>query len=58
MLVPKNKTIYIGARRFVEGDLLPPFVQFEIPIMTKKQAEIKAKRKPRKKYKSKSEGLF
>ena len=58
--VPKNKTVYVGARRFIEGDILPPHISFEIPTLTKEQVEkieaeiedrpIKRKRgKPRKK---------
>lgn len=27
--VPKNKIVYIGARKFVEGEILPPFVMAE-----------------------------
>ncbi len=38
MIVPKNKTYYIGARRFVEGEPLPPHVMIEeMPVLTKKQ---------------------
>jgi hypothetical protein len=27
--VPKNKRVYVGARKFVEGEALPPFVILE-----------------------------
>lgn len=26
IIVPKNKTIYFGSRKFVEGEILPPHV--------------------------------
>jgi hypothetical protein len=26
LIVPKNKTVCIGSRKFVEGDIIPPFV--------------------------------
>lgn len=28
--VPKGKVVYIGARRFLEGEVLPPFILAEI----------------------------
>lgn len=28
--VPKGKVVYIGARKFLEGEILPPFVLAEI----------------------------
>lgn len=38
--VPKGKIVYIGARRFVEGELLPPFVLAEIEeTETKKETK-------------------
>ena len=42
-IVPKGKTVYIGARKFVEGDVIPPAIKLEIPEMTKKEAVAKAK---------------
>ena len=61
MLVPKNKTIYIGSRRFIEGDVLPPFVMLDMPVMTKKQAEEKEKKQEekqeRKRYKPRTKRL-
>ena len=43
MIVPENKTIYIGARRYCEGEVLPPHIAIEMPVMTKEAAEAKAK---------------
>ncbi len=39
-IVPENKTIYVGRGKFLEGEVLPPFVEFEMPLLTKKQADI------------------
>jgi hypothetical protein len=46
-IVPENKTVYIGARRFVEGDVLPPFVRINIPV-----AKIEKEEKPKRNYRS------
>jgi hypothetical protein len=48
-IVPKGKTVYIGARKFVEGDVIPPAIKLEIPEMTKKEAAAKAKKESKSK---------
>ena len=30
MIVPKGKAVYIGAKRYIEGDALPPHIYLEI----------------------------
>ena len=48
MIVPKNKKVYIGARRFIEGDILPPYLGFNLE---NKKEEKKAKEEtPKRKY--------
>lgn len=37
--VPEGKRVYFGARRMIAGDVLPPYVVLDVPVMTKKQAE-------------------
>lgn len=37
--VPKGKTIYIGARRFCEGEVLPPHVRLELPVVKRDEPE-------------------
>jgi hypothetical protein len=37
--VPEGKRVYFGARRMISGDVLPPHVVLDVPVMTKKQAE-------------------
>lgn len=39
--VPTNKRMYIGAHRFVGGEVLPPHVAVALPVVVKKP------RKPR-----------
>lgn len=39
MKVPMGKTIYLNKRKYVGGDELPPHVYFELPEMTKEQAD-------------------
>jgi hypothetical protein len=53
-IVPKNKRVYIGSRRFVEGDLLPPGVQIvsEIPTFTKEEVIQKTTQKAKAKKKT------
>jgi hypothetical protein len=60
MIVPSGKTVYIGRRKFIEGQALPPFIRIDdsIPIMTQAEAEavIEEIQKPTRKYTKK--GLF
>ena len=64
VIVPKGKTICIGGRKFVEGDIIPPYFNIEIPEMTRDEAENKAKKesKPsvnkKRNYRSRSGGMF
>lgn len=30
--VPKGKKVYIGARKFVQGDVLPPNLAIDLPV--------------------------
>lgn len=48
--VPKNKTVYIKARRFIEGEALPPFIH--IDSIEEMKPEFKAKKKRRNRNKS------
>jgi hypothetical protein len=54
VIVPKGKTVYIGARKFVEGDVIPPAIKLEIPELTKKEAAVKAKKESKSRYRTKS----
>lgn len=43
MQVPKNKTIYRGGRRFIEGEIIPPYLTLpeDIPEqVTKKKTRV------------------
>lgn len=42
--VPKNKRVYIGARRFVEGEVLPPHMAFDLPVEKREEPEQRVKR--------------
>lgn len=33
--VPKNKKIYVGRHRFIEGDIIPPHLVVEAPPVIK-----------------------
>ena len=44
-IVPENKTIYIGKRKFVEGEVLPPHVILRKPNRKRKKANGKFKGK-------------
>jgi hypothetical protein len=59
VIVPKGKTVYIGARKFVEGDVIPPAIKLEIPELTKKEAVVKAKKESRSgsRYRTSSGGV-
>lgn len=35
MIVPKNKTVYFGSRKWVEGEMIPP----HIPVIIQKPIE-------------------
>ena len=37
--VPKGKTLYIGARRFVEGEILPPHLAIDLPVDRREKFE-------------------
>jgi hypothetical protein len=37
--VPKGKRVYIGARRFVEGEVLPPHMAFDLPVEKREEPE-------------------
>lgn len=57
--VPKNKTIYVGARKYIEGDVLPPYVMLDIPVLSPKQVDIitienKKDGKPKSSYRKRS----
>lgn len=38
IIVPKGKKVYFGARKFIEGDVLPPHVDIDFPEIAKRQA--------------------
>jgi hypothetical protein len=43
--VPEGKRVYIGARKFLSGEALPPFVMLdEVEMLTKKQVDTRAKK--------------
>jgi hypothetical protein len=44
-IVPENKTIYIGKRKFVEGEVLPPHVILRKPNRKRKKRNGKLKGK-------------
>jgi hypothetical protein len=51
MQVPKNKTIYRGGRRFVEGEIIPPHLLLpeDIPVYKEEKPATKSRRgRPRK----------
>lgn len=45
--VPKNKTVYIGGRRYLEGEILPPHAIKDQPVLTKKKAGKKSENEKR-----------
>jgi len=54
--VPAGKRLYIGGRKFLSGEMLPPFVILDDgAVLTKKQVETLAEehekeKKPRKRF--------
>lgn len=39
-IVPQDRTFYVGNRRYLEGEVLPPFIMLEIPTLNKKEIKI------------------
>lgn len=33
VLIPKGKKYYIGRHRFIEGDIVPPHLVIEVPVV-------------------------
>jgi hypothetical protein len=54
--VPKGKTVYIGSRRLIEGEALPPHVRIEEISITSKN-EIDDQKPKKRKYKSKKRSV-
>ncbi len=48
--VPKGKTIYIGARRFVEGEVLPPHFRIDLPVVKRDEPEKQKRSYTRRNY--------
>lgn len=54
-IVEKGKTFYIGARKFVEGDVIPPSVNQGVEIIINREPIIEEPeeiKKPKRKYRS------
>jgi hypothetical protein len=51
-IVPKNKTVYAGGKKFIEGDVIPPYVKFKIIDTRKKTVKEEKEEKPKRIYRS------
>lgn len=56
MKVPNNKKVYVGGQRFIEGDVLPPYVvqRHDFDLKTEEEKIIEKYDKKSSKKKSKS----
>ena len=39
-IVPENKTVYIGSRKFVEGDIIPPSLKSGIEVIVNEKPKV------------------
>lgn len=59
-IVPQDRTFYVGNRRYLEGEVLPPFIMLEIPTLNKKEIKIieEELEKPRRRGRPSKRELF
>ena len=59
-IVPQGKTFYISGRRYIEGEVLPPYVMLEIPTLNKKEIKIieEELEKPRRRGRPRKREMF
>ncbi|KPK95629.1 hypothetical protein AMJ80_04450 [bacterium SM23_31] len=50
-IVPKNKTVYAGGKKFIEGDVVPPYIKFKI-IENRTIKKKKEEERPKRVYRS------